>query len=217
MGSFLAANLRRKWPDKSLASMERDWSHTETRGTRMRRNKHLLARYFLARPPNLQKLWPNFSVVLSQKPCISKEVLSVVSASGLPARWVLLSQEKFRPKAGPVNARSIDAGANSISVSRGLARSNSETSIYGNDPTGQSVAATHLYRRCAWDAMCHKTSCLTRHFSARRRLWQTTPRCSCRLCVASGSSGTPIRSLRQSLYLNTDSTAAGTPATRSTA
>ena len=42
MGSFLAADLRRKWPDKSLTRTKRDWSHTEPRGIRLRRSEYLL-------------------------------------------------------------------------------------------------------------------------------------------------------------------------------
>ena len=60
MGSFLAADLRRKWPNKSLTLTKRaDWSHTETRGARLRRSEYW-PRTFLARPPDLQELWPSF-------------------------------------------------------------------------------------------------------------------------------------------------------------
>ena len=70
MGSFLGADLRRKWPNKSLMLTKRaDWSHTKTRGELLRRSEYLLlVGIFLARPPDLQELWPNFYVVLSQKP-----------------------------------------------------------------------------------------------------------------------------------------------------
>ena len=72
MGSFLAADLhRKKWPNKSLTLAKRaGWSHTKTSGPRLRRSKYLLAksRTFLARPPDMQELWPNFYVVLFQKP-----------------------------------------------------------------------------------------------------------------------------------------------------
>ena len=70
MGSFLGADLRRKWPNKSLMLTKRaDWSHTKTRGELLRRSEYLLlVGIFLARPPDLQELRPNFYVVLSQKP-----------------------------------------------------------------------------------------------------------------------------------------------------
>ena len=70
MGSFLAADLQRKWPNKSLILTKRaDWSHTKTRGARLRRSEYLLtnSRTILARHPDIQELWPNSYVVLFQK------------------------------------------------------------------------------------------------------------------------------------------------------
>ena len=63
----------------------------------------------------------------------------MLSVSGLPARWVLLSQEKFRPKAGPVTARSRDARTSSISVSRAW-----------HDRTQKRVSMGTIRRAKAW-------------------------------------------------------------------